>query len=378
MIPDPFYDRPEIQFPFLNEILYYDHASLSPVPEFVRKEGNEMLESMSQKALFDIDHWVSRYHETQELASRLVGGIPEGIAFFPTVSAGIHRIVDAFDWREGDNVIVFEGEFPATTYPFHNLKIKGVEVRTIPETGFGYSLEDVSAQMDGKTRMLCVSAVEYSTGYALDLEALGTLCRSNETLFLVDAIQALGTIPMDVDRLKIDFLFTAGYKWLMSGPGVGFLHTLPENLEKLKYLNYAYSAGLNPFSYEQPHQERKKHANSLEMGVPPFMNIAMMGSMLKTLLDFEMVNIHRYLTEQIRLLKSELLKRGAEILTPSDSPSSIVVFRHPAGAEKIQSEMKRNSIHVSLRRDGIRMAPHFYNNTDHMNRVLDILDSISV
>src|SRR5438046_2207828 len=81
---------------------------------------------------------------------------------------------------------------------------RGVEVRRVPSRDGRILLDDLARAIDGHTRLLSLSFVEFATGFRNDLAAVGEMCRARKVLFFVDAIQGLGVFPIDVRAAPID------------------------------------------------------------------------------------------------------------------------------------------------------------------------------
>jgi selenocysteine lyase/cysteine desulfurase len=148
---------------------------------------------------------MERVEGVRALSARLVGAEKDEIAFIKNTSHGISIVTGGLDWKEGDNVLVFEKEFPSNIYPWLDLKRKGVEVRFIPLRDDRIRLDDIENLMDRRTRLVSMSSVQSLNGFMINLKELGALCRRKGVLFFVDAIQSLGVIPMDV-RIRSGFL----------------------------------------------------------------------------------------------------------------------------------------------------------------------------
>src|SRR5262249_45626910 len=141
------------------------------------------------------------------------------------LAEGFSLCASGIDWRPGDNVVIPRDEFPSVVYPFMNLQRRGVELRLVEKDARGYTdLDRVAEAIDGRTRALAISHVEFMDGYRNDLATIGTLCRGHDVLSIVDATQSMGALPIDAAATGIDVLAAHGYKWLMASHGLGVIH----------------------------------------------------------------------------------------------------------------------------------------------------------
>lgn len=156
-------------------------------------------------------------------AAELIGVDPTEISLVPNTTYGVHLGVGLVAAGPPGVIVVSDGEFPANVLPWMALEARGFEVRIVPLVdGLPDEVALRKAALESGVRALAVSAVQFNTGHRVDLEALGRACASGGTLFVVDAIQALGTLPLDPQALGIDLLATGAQKWLLSPWGSGF------------------------------------------------------------------------------------------------------------------------------------------------------------
>ena len=129
----------------------------------------------------------------------MIDAQPEEIALVPNTTAGINLVAEGFPWQPGDNVVLPDNEFPTNQYPWMNLADRGVEARRVPHRGrAGSSWTGWPRPATGRTRIVSVSWVAYSSGWRHDLDRLAEMVHGRGALLFVDAIQGLGVFPLDV------------------------------------------------------------------------------------------------------------------------------------------------------------------------------------
>jgi selenocysteine lyase/cysteine desulfurase len=176
--------------------------------------------------------------------ARLINGDVDEVAFVKNTSEGISIVANGLDWKPGDNVVIPDIEFPANVYPWWNLKRLGVETRMVEAKGGRVLFDDLTEQIDKRTRVVSVSSVECKSGFRNDLNRIGAFCKENNILFCVDAIQSLGVLEMDVKRDNIDFLSADGHKWMLSVEGLGGFYISKNVLEQI----YPITVGWDKFA----------------------------------------------------------------------------------------------------------------------------------
>jgi cysteine desulfurase / selenocysteine lyase len=95
--------------------------------------------------------------------------------------------------------------------------------------------DEVEAAVGPDTRLLCLTWVHSLSGWAIDLEAIGSLCRARSVTFVLNASQAVGVRSIDVHQAPIDVLISVGWKWLLGPYATGFCWIRPELRAALDY-----------------------------------------------------------------------------------------------------------------------------------------------
>ncbi len=364
------------EFPVRNETLFLDHASINPIPTRTLRAGERVLRQLNRGARRELEEWVEHRKGAIAHTAHLLGCREEDVSLTTSTSEGLHRVAEGLPWREGDNLILFEHEFPANVYPWTNLERRGVEIRFVPEVEGRFRLEEIRSRMDARTRLLAVSHVEYSKGFRHDLEALGELCHERGVLFVVDAIQSLGVVHLDVKRAKIHFLSAGGYKWLMAGPGSGLFYSSRQGRESLTELNYPYSSVENPFDYSTYYQPPQNTGRLFETGVPNFATQAMMEASLGLLREVGISRIQEQVLTLTRHLREGLLRKGYRVVTPAEDARRAGILSFYSGripSPQLFDLLTGKNIVISPRREYIRVSPHFYNTIEQMERFLELL-----
>src|SRR5439155_6021588 len=111
----------------------------------------------------------------RQAAATLLDCTPQEIALVQNTSTGVHLVADGLHWRPGDEVVVFDRDFPANVRPWTRLAGRGVTVRWVPMRDGGYDLGDLAAVLTPATRLVAVSQVHFVTGFRVDLDRVCAL-----------------------------------------------------------------------------------------------------------------------------------------------------------------------------------------------------------
>jgi selenocysteine lyase/cysteine desulfurase len=364
-------------FPITEEYAYLNHASIAPYSVPVAKAMDDFIARRHRRGWLDAQKWEDRLEEVRGLIAQLIVADPEEITFVSNTSHGLNIVASSIDWREGDNLIGAETEFPANVYPWLNLQRLGVEVRLAPARDNRILVEDIAALMDGRTRLVALSFVEFATGFRNDLRAIGQLCRERAIYFCVDGIQGLGALDLKVTQSSIDFLAAGGPKWLMGPIGAGFLYCRRALIEKLTPTRVGWWSVVDRddfFRYDSPLRD---DARRFEEGSLNFLGIHGLGASLELLLEVGIPRIEERVLGLTDYLIAGLQERGYHITTPVASPkerSGIVCFNHPHHAlDDLEQRLRKARVIICKRGQAIRVSPHFYNDETDIDQLLDAL-----
>jgi cysteine desulfurase/selenocysteine lyase len=367
-----------LEFPITEQVTHFNHAGVSPVS---RRVADAVTAFINEATIIDAAaqrRWELRTEAVRAAFARLVGARPEEIAFVKNTSEGLSLVAAGLDWRAGDNVIAVDGEYPSNVYPWFGLRRWGVETRMVRPVRGRVRNEDVQALADERTRVVAVSFIDWNSGARTELRPIGEFCRSRGILFCVDGIQGVGAIPLDVERERIDCLAVGGHKWLLAPEGCGCLFISQRVVDGLQSVLHGWKSVRDADVYLPYHFDPRPDAAKFEPGSPSVLSTYALGAAIDLLLEIGVDQIERRLSELTDRLAAGLRERGAELVSPwgENERSGIVVFRLGDDPQRLWTELTQRGFVVRVRSGGIRIAPHFYNNEDDIDRLLAALDEI--
>lgn len=232
-------------FPIGERRVYLNYAGLAPMAAPVARAMSDMAMSLSTGSLAERGAWAAE--ERARAAVEALLGAPAGsVTLTMSTSAGLSLVASGVDWRSGDNVVTFDGEFPSNVYPWLALQVDGVQTRLVGRDGPRFDSDRLIAAIDERTRVVAVSWVQFLTGQRLDLAPIAKACRRVGALLVVDGIQGLGAVALDVLAEDIDVLASAAYKWLFGPLGIGFVYVRPGLAERLRPRLVGYRSVAHP------------------------------------------------------------------------------------------------------------------------------------
>src|SRR5215470_14528869 len=191
-------------FPGASRRVYLDAAAIS----ITSTRAAEAISGFLERVGWDPSgaHHGEDAAQARREAARLIGARPEQIALSPATSLALNVAADAVPLARGDNVVTCDLEFMSVVVPWLE-KCRGAdaELRVVRHEAGRIVADAVVEQLDGRTRAVVLSSVQWTNGYRLDVQRIGPACRRREIPFVVDAIQHLGVMPLDVNACAIDY-----------------------------------------------------------------------------------------------------------------------------------------------------------------------------
>lgn len=214
-------------------MIYFDNAATSlQKPEAVIEAVAEAMKSLgnasrgAHSAALGSNRMV---YETRELLAELFHiDDPSRIAFTMNATESLN-IAIAGIFRPEDHVITTVMEHNSVLRPLYRMEESGTELSFLQADKKGnISYEELENAIRSNTRAVICTHASNLTGNVLDLEKIGEICKKYRLLFLVDASQTAGIIPIDVQKMKISVLCFTGHKGLLGPQGTGGIYVAPE------------------------------------------------------------------------------------------------------------------------------------------------------
>jgi cysteine desulfurase / selenocysteine lyase len=361
-------------FPIARHWAFLDHAAVAPLPDVAVAALAEYSRSLAENGVAAVREWIGRIGQVRAIAARLINAPdPNDVFFIPNTTHGVGIVAEGFPWQSGDNVVLPAEEYPANQYPWLNLHGRGVEVRRVPSRGSRVAIDDLRAAIDGRTRVLAVSAVEFASGYRNDLDDLGQLCREKKIFFFVDAIQALGVFPIDVQKTPIDALAADGHKWLLGPEGAGIGYLRREWIERFHPIGVGANSAVKPFAYSAIDFNLKPHAGRFEGGAYNVPGIAALGASLELLLAAGIENLERRVLELTDHLCERAASAGMEVFSsrdPGETSGIVSLVKPGVPPEAIVKACRAAGIMINNRAGRVRVSPHAYNTVEELERLI--------
>ena len=360
------------QFPVRENLVYLNHAAVAPLPRRAADALKHLADDSLHFGSLHYDQWLAVYDGLRAGAARLVNATPAEIALVKNTSEGIATLAMGLDWRPGDRIVGFTEEFPANLYPWKRLEARGVEVTWLSVYD---PLEKIEAACRG-AKLLAISFVQFLSGFRAPIQQIGEICRRNQCIFFVDAIQGLGAFPLDVEAFHISALAADGHKWMLGPEGCALLYIRQELQDRVAPVEFGWTNVAGYADYASRDMTLRPDAGRYECGT--LNTVGCFG--LKASIDFLLeVGIER-VAPAVKALADRIAAgvraKGYELAVErtSENAAGIVSFRK-AGVDcgEIVRTLRREKIVTAARAGWVRTSPHFYLSPAEIDRLIDVL-----
>jgi selenocysteine lyase/cysteine desulfurase len=326
--------------------------------------------------------------------AQLVAAYARNIAIVENATVAFFQALSAFDFKPGDVIVTTRNDYISNQLAYLSLARRcGVEVRRAADlpTG-GVDPQSVRELLrDSRVRLLAVTWVPTNSGLVQPVEPLGEIAEAASVPYLIDACQAVGQIPIDVGRLRCDFLSATARKFLRGPRGIGFLYISDRALERGDHPLYIDMRGANwktADTFELASDGRRfenwEFAYGLVLGLGEAARYA------------NQVGVDvggrraRELSARLRAKLSEV--PGFRVLDHGNDLAAIVTVEVPGWhAPDLVSRLRKLHINTSATMrefavidmeekraaSALRVSPHYYNTETELDRLLDALRSVN-
>jgi len=364
---------------------FLSHCSVSQLHKFAAEEIIKFTQAQQAHGVTYVhDQYDQIQAEFKEAFADLLITSTENIAAVKNTSEAFSMIAEGYPFEEGDEVISFVHEYPANHFPWKlQARKRGVRLKLIPNVPYkgvdksfcgSWKLAHLEAFISERTKMIALSHVQFTSGYAADLAALGQLCKKRNIDLVVDVAQSLGSIPIYPDVYNISAVAASGWKWLLGPVGVGVFYTSPAFRQKLApvmigaetmqqcpdYLNHDWN----------PHTSAKRFEYSTSA-------VSLLKGLTKVVQEVHLKVGVPLIYKRILQLQDIFLYHLENddfipLVHPEKHRSGILSLYHPR-AQACVDLIQDMGITCTARGGYLRVAPHYFNSEADMKMLADTL-----
>ncbi|MBU8899344.1 aminotransferase class V-fold PLP-dependent enzyme [Corallococcus sp. M34] len=359
-------------YPVLASCTYLNSNSTGALPVAVERVLREYWDTLRAWRDDAWEGWMNGILGYANTVARLIGAPPGSVATDVSLSTLLGRLGTCFDWSgPRRRVVVTDLEFPTVPFLWKGFERYGAELVVVPSLDGRVDEERLCSAIDERTLLVCVSHGSFSTGAVLDAARVAKAAHAMGALVALDAYQTVGTVPVDVSALDVDFLLGGAHKWL-SGSEVAYLYTRPSLLSTLRPAATGWLAGDAPFTF-LPSGDYAPDARRLMAGTPAPLLALLSRPGLDLLLSVGVEAIRAHSLALTSRIIARADAAGLTVVTPREPHrrGGVVCLRFPGDTDVVKRLAARSFI--CSHRGSLRIGPHFYNTAEEVEAFMDAL-----
>jgi kynureninase len=362
------------RFPILAETTYLINHSLGAMPAAAEERVLEYTRSWNERGVRAWEEgWWDLPLTVGDQIGRLIGAPSGSVSMHQNVTIAEAVVASCFSFDGPRRRVVYEeGNFPSVRYLYQAQERRGADILVAADD------EGVVEAIDERTLLVPVTHVLFKTGEIQDVESIVAAAHEHGALVVLDAYQSVGTVPLDVTALNVDFAVGGSVKWLCGGPGAGWLYVRPDLAATLKPALTGWQAHARPFAFE-PEQDYAEGAWRFLTGTPnvPALYAATAG--YDVIEEVGIAPIRERSLELTTQLIELLDEAGFPVGSPRDpARRGGTVCVKPPDSKRVNRQLAERGVICDWRPDvGLRLGPHFYNSEDDLRFAVEQIVELS-
>ncbi len=334
--------------------------------------------------------------DTKGEAANLLHASEDEICWCNRVTQGLNMVSSMMKFGRGDNVVVTDLGYPSNVFVWLPFRKQGVEIKRVKNNGGDITTADFEKVVDDETKVISISHTEWASGVTYDLKELADLAHDHGAYLVVDAYQSVGAVDVDCHATGVDFLVTGTGKWLCCPTTSAIFYIRGELIDEFEP-TYHYYGHVEEAFREGPSWLRPTHDNIADYDKPLVEGAekfdrgcvgqdALWGlhATLKYFNGLGIKNIERRDRRLSGYLIEGLQDIGCKVYAPLEPERRGGLVTYSAGShevnKKIYESLTERNILVFIRYSGgvggIRVATHFFNAEEEIDKLLNVQEKI--
>jgi len=361
------------RFPTLRRGPYFAAHTLGPMPDTVPDALARFAAEWADQGVVAWTGWLEQIRATAAILEGLFGAPVGSVVLGPNVSVLAGQVLSCFDWTgPRSRLVTTDLEFPTCDYLYRAQETLGAKVEAVPSRDLTVDLDRLLEAIDTQTALVAVTHVAFRSSALLDAAAVVARAHEVGALVLLDTYQSAGTVPIDVDTLGVDLMVGGSVKWLLGGPGTGYLYARPEVAAELAPWLVGWFGHQAPFAFEPSPIALAAGAGRFVTGTPNVAAHVMAAEGYRIVAEAGVEAIRAKSRRQVARLLDGFQAQGATVRGPLDPErrgGSVVVDFD--GAEQVTQGLIARGYTCDYRPGaGLRLGPHLYTTDDECDAVV--------
>ena len=366
------FDKRATLFPSREHQRFLSHCAVSPLYVAAASAADGFMKSLVEQGVSCLGDFVDLMPRFRSGFASLLKTKAENISYVHSTAEAMCQVANGYPFKPGDQILSYVHEYPSNHYPWKLQERRGAELVLLPDArGEGldqadrlgvWSMKDLERLCTDRTRVVALSHVQFSSGYAADLEELGRFCGERGIDLIIDCAQSLGCLPVYPEQYGISAVASSGWKWLMGPKGGAVLYSSPELRQKITPTFAGPGMMQQMFDYLDHSWNPFTDGRVFEYSTLPWDHVAAFAVIAEDI--FMRYPIENIRDEVFRLQDIFLEQLDPELfdvdLFDARHRSGIITIRSKQNHEELIEKLGKAGVVVTERAGNLRLAPHFY------------------
>ena len=363
------------RFPIFEKRVYVNSCSQGALSDAVRDSYEQYLRDWDEYGA-PWEYWIERTEAARTAFAKLINAAPEEIAVTTSLSAGVAALASGLRFAgPRHKVVLTDWEFPTIGQIWHAQESRGARVVHVHEAEDGtIPPRHFRRVIDEETKLVSVTHVCYRNGAMLDVKPIVALAHERGVPVLLDSYQAIGSLPIDVKALGVDFLAAGVLKYLLGSAGLGFLYCRRELVQGIEPTATGWFADRDIFEMDIHDYSPAPTARRFEAGTPPVPSTYAAIAGIELMQEIGIAETEAHVRELNALLHDGVEELGGRVATPREPERCGALVCIPStDVDALVAALAAENIVTSSRDDKLRISAHCYNTAEDVRAVLDAL-----
>ena len=362
------------RFPIFERRVYINSCAQGALSDAVREAYEQYLSDWDEFGA-PWEYWVERGETARGSFADLINAAPDEVAVTTSESAGVASLATGVRYARRSKVVITDWEFPTIGQIWHAQEARGARVVHVRQADDGtIPIEHFDRAIDDDTLVVSITHVCYRNGAMIDVPAVIELAHERGAYILLDVYQSIGSLPIDVKELGVDFLGAGVLKYLLGSAGLGFFFCRRELVDKIRPTATGWFADENIFAMDHTDYSPATTASRFQSGTPPIPAIYAGIAGMALMKEIGIAATREHVLELHRRLIDGIDELGAKLATPrAPEQRGALLCVRSNDVRALVEVLDAEGIVTSERDSNLRISPHAYNTVDDVDAVLDAL-----
>lgn len=375
-----------------SQLIHFNNAGSSLPPDVVVDTVIDYLREEALAGGYETEaKYTDQINGVYDLIAQLINADRDEVAIFENASAAWSTAFKGLSFKDGDEIITSEMEYVTNLIGLVDIQnADGIKVKVIPNDEQGnFSMPEFEKAINAKTKLIMVTHISSSGGSIMPVEEIGNLAEKHQILYLVDACQSAGQLPLDVKKIKCDMLSATGRKYMRAPRGTGFLFVKKSSQDLIKpiLLDFQAAGNVSLSDYTLRKDARRfelyEKSRALTLGF---------GKAIEYAMNIGLDRIWHRIEHLSALLRRKLAEIPGIIVHDSGDRLSGIVAFSVNGVESSEVKLRLAEIGINVSVGGAQATPiymgksrlsallrasvHYYNTEEEINTLCQELSAM--